>query len=252
MTQRPKRRERRRWTSTLAEPVPEGPGGQPAHAAGSEIAVIDVIDVPGIGPVSIPVPRPSAMLLDAAEAHLRRAERIRPTATRQVARARWIQPGFEMRFTNERLVYDFLEEAMAGVVLAHAALDNLLNELVPPDFTFTDDKNQVWSAERIQGYMGVERRLTQVAPIATGRSDLREEAADVVHRVLELKRLRDDVGHAKYARTYGGPDLLRTVFSDLFEADLIGFVAAVEAVGDHFGQLAPIHVAGRRGQPGDK
>lgn len=233
------RRDRRRWTGHLSEDVPAGPQGQPAHAAGAEFAVIDLIDVPDVGAVSLSVPKPSALLLRPASAHLHRASRLRRTAASQVGRGRWVQPGFELKFTNEQVVYDFLEEAMAGIVLAHAALDNALNELLPPDFEFTDEKGERWSAERIEGYMGLERRLTQVAAAATGRPNLRSVRPELVAEAIALKKLRDDIGHARRDRTYGGPNLLRTVFSDLFAYDLERVVGIVEDVSEHYGSPLP-------------
>ena len=115
------REERRRWITTLAEPVRPGPTGQPSHAAGAELAVIHLVVLPEIGRVSMTVPRPSAMLLDLAEPHVMRAVRFRQQLPRQIKRGRWIQPWFELGFSNEPLVYDFLQEAMGSVLLLHTA-----------------------------------------------------------------------------------------------------------------------------------
>jgi hypothetical protein len=64
------------------------------------------------------------MLLDLAEPHVKRAVRLRQQLPQQIKRGRWIQPGFELGFSNEPLVYDFLQEAMGSVLLLHTALDN--------------------------------------------------------------------------------------------------------------------------------
>lgn len=215
--------------------MPAGPDGQPAHEVGAEVSVIDLVEVPGVGGVSITVPRPSLLLLATAEHHLQKAERLRDAATKQVGPGKWVQPGFEIGFTNEPLVFDFFEHAMAGVVLAHTALDNVLNELLPADFVFLADDGTSWDRERIESSMGIERRLTQVAAAATGRPNLRHENPDLYDRAMTLKVLRDDLGHAKRDRGYGGAALNRTIFSDLFETDLVGLGAAVQAIGDHYG-----------------
>lgn len=227
-------RERRRWTSTLATAIPAGPEGQPQHDVGAEASVIDLVEVPGTGSVSITVPRPSLLLLGQAEHHMRTAERLREAAKKQIRRDKWVQPAFELSFTNERLVFDFFEHAMAGIVLAHTALDNVLNELLPADFVFLADDSTSWDRQRIESSMGIERRITQVAAAATGRPNLRSDKPELFAQAMTLKRMQDDLGHAKRDRAYGGPDLNRTIFSDLFDADLVGLGATVSAIGDHY------------------
>lgn len=129
----------RRWETTLASDVPAGPDGQPAHPAGSKIVVITAVEIPDVGGVSFPVPRPSSLLFDAAARHVKLATRLRTQAVRQTKAGQWVQPGMERSFTNEPLVMDFFREAMAGVICVHAALDNFANELMPSDFVYDAD-----------------------------------------------------------------------------------------------------------------
>lgn len=232
--QKKSRTQRRRWVTTLASPIPTGPQGQPSHDIGASISIIDLVEVPGVGNVSLSVPRPSMLLLESAHAHMKRAERLRAAAKKQIAKGKWIQPGHELRFTNEELVFDFFAEAMAGVVLALSALDNLLTELVPDNFTHTS-KDGEWSRQRIESSMGVERKLTEIAPIATGRPNIRNENVELFDRAMSLKALRDDIGHSKLHRGYGGTELRKTIFSDLFEADLLALVSCVGEIGIHYG-----------------
>jgi len=228
------RTQRRRWISTLASALPAGPQGQPSHDVGAMIAVIDLVDVPDIGNVSMAVPRPSMLLLEPAITHMIRAGRLRDAAKKQIGKGKWIQLGFELRFTNEELVYDFFGEAMAGVILAHAALDNVLNELVPKGFVH-NSKDGEWNRERIEKSMGLERKLTEIAPIATGCPNVRDANVELFDQAMRLKVLRDDIGHAKLDRGYGGPESRRTIFSDLFSADLLGLTRCVQEVGEHYG-----------------
>ncbi|TPW15632.1 MAG: hypothetical protein FD127_647 [Acidimicrobiaceae bacterium] len=124
---------------------------------------------------------------------------------------------------------------MAGIVLAHCALDNLLNELLPRDFVFSADDGKSWTRAEIESGMGVERRLTQVAASATGRPNIRSESPTLFDKAMRLKGLRDDLGHAKQDRGYGGPHRYRTIFSDLFEVDFLDIGATVHKIGDHYG-----------------
>src|ERR1035437_163489 len=156
---KPSRRRRRRWESTLASVIAPGHEGQPGHEIGAKVTVIDVVEVPGIGKVSLGVPRPSALLFETATSHMKRAVRLREATKKQVTRGKWVQAGHELDFTNEELVFDFFQEAMARIILAHAALDNLLNEILPVNFVFESEDGE-WSGQRIEGWMGVERKVT--------------------------------------------------------------------------------------------
>ncbi|MCP3877278.1 MAG: hypothetical protein GY701_02620 [Sulfitobacter sp.] len=233
---RPKktRPERRRWTSTLASPLPEGPQGQPGASIGAEVSVVDAVVVPDVGAVSMAVPRPSTLFLSQATWHLKKADRLRAACSQQVRDVKWGQPGLTRRFTNEPLVYDFFEHAMAGIVLAHTALDNALNELLPEDFTYTDDKGQTRDREQIETGTGIELRLTRIAADATGVPNIRSAEPELFDRAMELKALRDDLGHAKLDRNYRGDASKGTVFSELFALDLQEIVDTVSEVADYY------------------
>jgi hypothetical protein len=164
---------------------------------------------------------------------MKRAERLREQAKKQTGRNKWIQLGHERSFTNEELVFDFFGEAMSGVILSFAALDNLLNEMLPSNFEYKTG-DEVWDRRRIESSAGIERKLTQIVPSATGRASLADANPELFSTIVELKQLRDDIGHAKLDRGYGGIDRRRTIFSDLFSTNLIEFVDAVLEVGSHF------------------
>jgi hypothetical protein len=194
-----------------------------------------LVEVPGLGDVSITVPRPSLLILDPATQHLRRAEQLRRAATKQISRGKWVQPGFELTFTNEPLVFDFFAEAIAGVLLAHAALDNVLNELLPEDFVFTASDGRTFDRATVERSAGVERRLTEIAAAASGRQDIRDGHPALFEQAMQLKALRDDLGHAKRDRGYAPAGSERTIFTDLFAADLASLAEVPRAVGDYYG-----------------
>lgn len=81
---------------------------------------------------------------------------------------RWIH-STTRRFavTDEEVLYKFFRLAMAGVLLAHAALDSYANESIPVDFVLeengtTYDRNQLENR-------GIELPLSKVLAAATSR-----------------------------------------------------------------------------------
>lgn len=228
------RPQRRRWTSTLAEALPTGPEGQPAHPVGSEIAVLTYVSVPGRGPVSFIVPRPSVLLMESAERHLSTAARLRDQTGKQVRRVKWSQPGYEWSFANESLVFDFFSQAMAGIVLAFASLDNLANELMPFDFVYTDEKGHTKTREVLEASSGVELRLSRVAAAATGKPNLRVESPDLWSRIVKLKQLRDDLAHAKAEHSLPEAGVQTSIFARVYEAPLKQIASDIRNVSEYF------------------
>ena len=170
------------------------------------------------------------MLLDLAEPHVKRAVRLRAQLPHQVKHGKWIQPGFELGFSNERLVYDFLQEAMGAVLLLHTALDNYANESLPVDFTMSHEGQTVDRAQ-IEGFWGLPKRLTVVLPTVTGSESLESARPEEWRNLMVIKELRDDIGHVHLEDAYTGPedDPRGSIYSRLLAADLSALLSSAEA-----------------------
>jgi hypothetical protein len=221
----------------LAEAVPEGPQGQPAHPAGAELVVVHDVYLDDDGMVSMAVPKPSLMFLDLAEAHANRAVRLRPKLARQIKPIRWSQPGSSNQaFSNDRLVFDYLQESMAAILLTYTALDNTANEAMPADFSMADASGAVVGRSQIEGYLGIFKRLSQVLPAITGKPSIETARPDIWSTLDTLKKLRDDLGHIHYDQSYTAPgqEPRKGLFSRLFAADLRGFISVVQDTMDYY------------------
>jgi hypothetical protein len=230
-------RDHRRWIATLAEAVLEGPQGQPAHAAGAEMVVVHDVFLDEVGLVSMSVPKPSAMFLDLAETHASRAVRLRPKLASQIRPIKYGQPdSSNRRFSNEQLVFDFLQEAMAAVLLTYTALDNAANEAMPGDFSMADAAGNTVERAQIEGHWGITKRLSLVLPATTGKPSIELARPDIWSTLETLKRLRDDLGHVHYDQSYTAPgqDSREGLFSRLFAADLRGLIGAVQETIEHY------------------
>jgi hypothetical protein len=198
--------------------------------------VIHLVSLPEVGNVSMTVPRPSSLSLDAAEKHVKRALRLRKQLAGQTKRGRWIQRGHEVGFSNEELVYDFFEEATSGVILMHTALDNFANERIPGDFALVTPGGQTIDRMQIEGHMSLPRRLDEVLPNVGGVTSLKTAAPPLWDLLSKLKSLRDDLGHVHLEQTYTGAndDLSESVWSRLLAADLEELLAAVGKTMRHY------------------
>jgi hypothetical protein len=223
-------RDKYRFKAILGGAIPQGPQGQPAHEDGATILVIHRVHLAEVGNVSMTVARPSSCLLNAAEAHVKRGARLRTQLPKQMGGGGWIQPGHELRFTNEDLVYDYLSEAMAAVLLMYTALDGFANENLPADVVATDSKGNKTDRAQIEGYWSLQKRLDLILPQVIGKPSFRIEHPGAWADLTKLKELRDDIGHQHLEDYFSRPedDPSENAFSRLLAADLKGFLASVD------------------------
>jgi hypothetical protein len=235
------RRDRRLLVTKLAEDVPAGPQGQPAHKAGSDLVHITAAKVEGVGGVSFATPRPSELLLHEAKATLARAARLRKQCLSQTRRRKWTQPGIDLRITNDQLVFDFFGTAMSGIVQTYTAIDARLNEFFTRPVTH---KGQEIPVDQVQGYWSVERKMDYLVANSgltwLDESSLRSD-------VRELKELRDMVIHIRSEHIRGGhPEFIRDGGSSLLWTRLLN-----EQDLERFGRLAERVLEGLRSRRPD-
>lgn len=136
----------------------------------------------------------------------------------------------ELSFSNESLLYDLLQEAMAGILVLHAALDRIANEALPATFSMKDSSGHVHTRTEIEGNWGLPKRLTTVLPEITGKTSLEQARPGIWEHLTRLKELRDGVGHVHYDVTYAqyGDDPSKSLYSQLLAVDLMELLHAVE------------------------
>jgi hypothetical protein len=185
------------------------------------------------GRISIPVPSAASMLLRQAEHRLASAADLRIQLPSTIRQGLWVQADHEYDL-DEDLTFDFLELAMAGVLLAHSALDNFSIELLPESPTYADpDTGEVHDREWIES-LGVEYRLSRIASNVTGRPNIRTHDAALWQQLSELKDLRDAVVHARWETGYSrsGDD---TIYGRLLrDSDVRRHGETVAEVMDHY------------------
>jgi hypothetical protein len=185
------------------------------------------------GRVHFVVPSGVTLLLEAAEDHLRRSERLRTRLPNQLRHVRSPEPGLR-NFTNQGLLYDFFREAMAGVVLTHGALDNFANDHLPPDLQMTDEKGVTHDRAALQR-RGIEWRLSKVMAEATGRPNLKTFDTVLWQELLGLKGLRDEIHHVAAGSTmHTSATEEQSVYAQLLRADLLRLYAVAVQVIEHY------------------
>jgi len=149
------------------------------------------------------------------------------------------EPGDGQTLTK---LFDFFEEAISGIVLAYAALDNFANEALPTGYVvFTDEDGKNYTREQIEATVGLEKRLSRVLSDALSRPNLRVDKPDLYERAVEIKKLRDDIGHSKLTTGYAGPGnqgldqarIMGTIFSRLLAYPL-NAVETINEVMEHY------------------
>ena len=93
---------------------------------------------------------------------MKRAVRLQLQLPGQTTDKGYIKPFMDRRFTSDQAVLDFFEEAMAAVLLLHAALDSYANESMPEGLTVSW-KGQTLSRDDLE-QRGIKLRLTVALP----------------------------------------------------------------------------------------
>jgi hypothetical protein len=162
------------------------------------------------------VPRPSMMFLGVAEKHASKAARLRPRLATEIEpiKVKYGQPGYTQSFSNEKLVFDFLQEAMAAVVLAYTALDNFASEFMPADFSMPDVNDTPALRTQIEKSWGFRKRLTWMLPYITRKPNIETNKLDIWEKLTTLKELRDNIEHIHFDQIYtiSGQDVTKDYF----------------------------------------
>jgi hypothetical protein len=207
--------------TTLAEDATNA-DGTIAHRAGAPVVWVYRVNLAGVGSIAFPVPLPSELLLRIAGEHLEKATKHRLTLVRTSNRLKG--GGVDFAFSDYQLAYEFFQQAMAGVMLTYAALDNFVNEQIDPEFQFPERSR----AGEVQHYdreaiirMGLEKRMSRVLAAATQRPNIRTEHSDLWNSFLGLKELRDAIEHARRGGRAGyiSEEDDKTVFAQLLRTN---------------------------------
>jgi len=160
----------------LAEDEPGGTIWVNDHEAGAPVVWHNRVTLKTGETIAYPWPLPSELLLRSAELRLERATHLRVRLLETASDGGELYPEHKT-VNNYDLVFEFFQEAMTGVVLVYAALNNFANEHIPQDFSME------WK-ERNEGRdyfidRGIELRLSKVLHAATGKPNLKSDRPDL-------------------------------------------------------------------------
>lgn len=221
------------FARVLAEPTHAGKGWYFAHEAGAPVVVGNTVTV-GANTLAFPLPLPSELLLQIAEPHLVLATKLRRTVLETAHTLNDLYPDHKS-VSNHDLLFNFLQEAMAGVSLVYAALNNFANEHIPREFEMELHGDLLDRDALIR--RGIELRLSRVLAEATGEPNLKEHKTEIWQQILHLKDLRDAIEHADggMEALKTGPDVQSTIFAKLLnEEDYTALAAHVRNVIDMY------------------
>lgn len=189
-----------------------------------------LVTVSGIGRVGFPVPLPSELLLRVGDERLQRATKLRAAALTSATAGGFIRPA-DVIVSNHQLIFDFFQEAMAGVVLVHATLNNFASERIPRSGADVDGKHRDRGALI---HTGIENRLSRVLAAATGKVNLKTERPDLWVQIEHLKDLRDAIQYAQGgSEGYVPSEEEDTIFAKLLnERDLTALGSLVREIID--------------------
>jgi hypothetical protein len=120
------------FAKVIAADIHAGEGWEHDHESGTQVVWQNRVGLRNGGTVAYPWPQTSELLLRIAEPRLERGALLRNKALEGASDGVELYP--EHKTVNDHnLIFEFFQEAMAGVVLVYAALNNFANEQIPKD-----------------------------------------------------------------------------------------------------------------------
>ena len=134
------------FKTTLAEDMPRGPQGQPAHKKGSEVNIASMIDTKRLGRFIMVTPNPIYFYLNSAEHKIveinKLLEKIDSTNKQVLFPGSPDKPAETFRDLEDSLLYEFYEKAIEVPVMLFTAIEAFVNQLIPTEYSY--NKSSKW------------------------------------------------------------------------------------------------------------
>lgn len=220
----------RKAVTTITSDIPAIPGLAPAHKAGAEAVLTKQVQVEGLGAVYFSAPSPHRLLFTKASRLIKRAGRLKESLKSHVKEVRY----GGTRFSSDQEVFDFFQDAMAGVLLLHAALDSFASDKIPDDFEMeTEGKRRDASYLRERG---LKAKFSWILAKVTDRSNLMTKDPELWKALIQIKELRDSIAHfdPRDSWSIGESD----IFTLLLNEDLGELTEAAQKILVHYDEGA--------------
>ena len=218
------------FKTTLAEDVPTGPQGQPAHKKGSEVNIASMIETKRLGSFLMVTPNPVFFYLNSAEENIkdigRLLRKIDSTNKQVVFPGSSVKPAQTFRDLDDRLVYQFYEKAIEVPILLFTAIEAFSNQLIPKDFVYKKKKAGLLIFERgkmmnkveVERWVGSDEKLSKVLH---GIKNKQLKDTHLWSEYKKIKKLRDEVTHLK-TREQSSVVAYNQLYKDLVDVDYQG------------------------------
>ena len=221
------------FKTTLAEDMPPGPQGQPAHKKGSEVNMASMIETKRLGKFIMVTPNPIFFYLNSAEQKIKEIEELLKnidSKNKQVSfQGSPGKPADTFRDLDDHLLYEFYEKAIEVPVMLFTSIEAFVNQLIPTEYRYNkNSKWFFWKKRSILNKIEVERRIGTDEKLSKVLFELRKKQIKKSHLwsdYKQIKRIRDEVVHLKtreqksvvaYNQLY--KDLIDINYSELFNS----------------------------------
>lgn len=197
-TKRQDRPDPRLQHTFLTSDVPAGEVFQHAHPAGTVVALVQPVALDDGTMVYFPSPNFVAFYLIESKRHSDRGERLR---NRTLTDSHVDAIGTRT-IKNQQLAFDCFSELVSAVLLAYAAIEALMNDLIGnlPETATLEKLNARGETVEIRKQDMAQRlttpeKLARVVPLATGQKTLKGTV--YWERFHQLRKMRDALVHLK-------------------------------------------------------
>ena len=138
-------------------------------------------------------------------------------------------------YLSDALAFDCIENAVAAIIFAFAALEAFANGEIPDSYVYHEDRNGIpipFSKEQIERSVNLSTKLDAILPDIFGVPTPKGSA--LWRDFVEIKRLRDRIIHMKSADRRDLVTDQKSIWRSLFRPDLPCFPYTAKKMMEHF------------------
>lgn len=194
------------FRTTLAEDMPPGPQGQPAHKKGAEIVMSCVLDTSKLGRFGMVTPNPVFFYLNYAEESINNTSVLLKKIDSSnkewhMFAATETTPDDKFRDLDGDQIYEFLQKAIIIPIFLFTALEAFTNQLIPTNYIYKKSSSLLfWKSFKNMNKVEIERRMSTGDKLSIILTQLRNKQIKDTHlwqKYRKLKDLRDELIHLK-------------------------------------------------------
>ena len=230
------------FKTTLAEDVPPGPQGQPAHKKGAEVVISSVLDSKNLGRFGMVTPNPVFFYLNYAEQNIKEGQELLKRIN--LSNKEWrmfgptdTNPSDKFRDLNKDQLYSYFQKAITVPIFLFTAIEAFANQLIPNHYVYHQrSKLFLWRIQKRVSKLEIERKFSTDKKLTAVLFELKGKQIKTTSlwaQYRKLKNLRDELIHLK-TREKQSVVAYNALLQELIDVNFISLFEATKKIMEYY------------------